>query len=149
MANTITGRIYKITPIERVTTKKGTIFIKRKLIIDASRYDPYTGEKKFDNFPAFEVGGEELCRLLEEYHNDELVTVSFDLNGREFLDDQTKQTKYFTTVRAYKIEHVQSGPVSQQQKTQQTSSAPKFNSVQSAPTPTMDDAFKQNDDLPF
>ena len=117
------------------------------LIIDASRYDPYTGEKKFDNFPAFEVGGEELCRLLEGYRIDDLVTVFFDLNGREFLDDQTQQTKYFTTVRAYKIERVQNGPVSQQQRTQQTTSVPKFNSVQSAPT--MEDAFKQNDDLPF
>lgn len=147
MANTIIGRIYRITPTENIATKKGTTFMKRQLIIDASRYDPYTGEKKFDNFPAFEVGGEELCRLLEGYRIDDLVTVSFDLNGREFLDDQTKQTKYFTTVRAYKIERVQNGPVSQQQKTQQTSSVPKFNSVQSAPT--MEDAFKQNDDLPF
>lgn len=147
MANTIIGRIYRITPTENIATKKGTTFMKRQLIIDASRYDPYTGEKKFDNFPAFEVGGEELCRLLEGYRIDDLVTVSFDLNGREFLDDQTKQTKYFTTVRAYKIERVQSGPVSQQQKTQQTSYVPKFNSVQSAPT--MEDAFKQNDDLPF
>lgn len=147
MANTIIGRIYRITPTENIATKKGTTFMKRQLIIDASRYDPYTGEKKFDNFPAFEVGGEELCRLLEEYRIDDLVTVFFDLNGREFLDDQTKQTKYFTTVRAYKIERVQNGPVSQQQRTQQTTSVPKFNSVQSAPT--MEDAFKQNDDLPF
>lgn len=147
MANTIIGRIYRITPTENIATKKGTTFMKRQLIIDASRYDPYTGEKKFDNFPAFEVGGEELCRLLEGYRIDDLVTVSFDLNGREFLDDQTKQTKYFTTVRAYKIERVQNGPVSQQQRTQQTASVPKFNSVQSAPT--MEDAFKQNDDLPF
>lgn len=147
MANTIIGRIYRITPTENIATKKGTTFMKRQLIIDASRYDPYTGEKKFDNFPAFEVGGEELCRLLEGYRIDDLVTVFFDLNGREFLDDQTKQTKYFTTVRAYKIERVQNGPVSQQQRTQQTTSVPKFNSVQSAPT--MEDAFKQNDDLPF
>ena len=147
MANTIIGRIYRITPTENIATKKGTTFMKRQLIIDASRYDPYTGEKKFDNFPAFEVGGEELCRLLEEYRIDDLVTVSFDLNGREFLDEQSQQTKYFTTVRAYKVERVQNGPVSQQQKTQQTSYVPKFNSVQSAPT--MEDAFKQNDDLPF
>ena len=146
-ANTIIGCIYRITPTENIATKKGTTFMKRQLIIDASRYDPYTGEKKFDNFPAFEVGGEELCRLLEGYRIDDLVTVFFDLNGREFLDDQTKQTKYFTTVRAYKIERVQNGPVSQQQRTQQTTSVPKFNSVQSAPT--MEDAFKQNDDLPF
>jgi len=147
MANTIIGRIYRITPTENIATKKGTTFMKRQLIIDASRYDPYTGEKKFDNFPAFEVGGEELCRLLEGYRIDDLVTVSFDLNGREFLDEQSQQTKYFTTVRAYKVERVQNGPVSQQQRTQQTASVPKFNSVQSAPT--MEDAFKQNDDLPF
>ncbi len=93
MANTITGRIYRITPTESIATKKGTTFMKRQLIIDASRYDPYTGEKKFDNFPAFEVGGEELCRLLEGYRTDELVTVSFDLNGREFLAEQSQQTK--------------------------------------------------------
>ena len=39
MANTIIGRIYRITPTENIATKKGTTFMKRQLIIDASRYD--------------------------------------------------------------------------------------------------------------
>lgn len=153
MANTITGRIYKITPTESIATKKGTTFMKRQLVIDATRYDQYTGEKKFDNFPAFEVGGDELCKQLDGYHNNELVTVSFDLNGREVIDKETSQTKYFTSIRAYKVERVQRRPTDQQQGTQQpiaahTTAAPQP-AASMASVPTMAEAFGQNDDLPF
>ena len=148
MANTITGRIYKITPTESIATKKGTTFMKRQLVIDATRYDQYTGEKKFDNFPAFEVGGDELCKQLDGYHNNELVTVSFDLNGREVIDKETSQTKYFTSIRAYKVERVQRRSTDQQQGTQQPIAAPQ-NVAAATSAPTMQESFEQNDDLPF
>lgn len=156
MANTITGRIYKITPTESIATKKGTTFTKRQLVIDATRYDQYTGEKKFDNFPAFEVGGEELCKQLDGYHNNELVTVSFDLNGREFVDENNV-TKYFTSVRAYKVERVQRVQYEQADRqdsaqqtaaTQQPTAAPE-NVAATRPTHTMAAGVAQNNDLPF
>lgn len=32
------------------------------------------------------------------------VTVSYDINGREFKDEQTGEVKYFNTIRGYKVE---------------------------------------------
>lgn len=153
MANTITGRIYKITPTESIATKKGTTFMKRQLIICVSKFDQNTGEKIFENIISFEVGGEELCKQLDSYHNNELVTVSFDLNGREVIDKETSQTKYFTSIRAYKVERVQRRPTDQQQGTQQpiaahTTAAPQ-NVAAASSAPTKQEAFAQNDDLPF
>lgn len=116
MANTITGRIHKITPTKAIVSDKtGNTYHKREIILDASRFDQYTGEKKFDNFPMLEFGGEETCRQLDGYKEGELVTISFDLNGREYTDKQTGEVKYFTSVRGYKIERTGQQPTAQPQ----------------------------------
>ena len=81
MANTITGSIRKITPVQEITGKSGNTFAKRILVLDAARYDTHTGESKFDNYPS--------C---------------YDINGREFEDPNTHETKYFNTIRGYKVE---------------------------------------------
>ena len=47
MANTITGRIHKITPTKTITSQAtGNTFYKREVILDASRFDPYTGQRR-------------------------------------------------------------------------------------------------------
>lgn len=113
MANTITGRIHKITPTKTIISEKtGNTYYKREIILDASRFDQYTGEKKFDNFPMLEFGGEEGCKQLDSYNVGDLVTISFDLNGREYNDKQTGEVKYFTSVRGYKIEYAGQQPAS-------------------------------------
>lgn len=103
MANTMTGRIRKITPVQEITGKSGNTFQKRTLVLDAARYDTHTGEKKFDNYPSFEFSGEAM-RQLDSYKEGDCVTVSYDINGREFEDPATHEVKYFNTIRGYKIE---------------------------------------------
>lgn len=103
MANTITGRIHKITPIHEITGKSGKTFSKRTLILDAARYDQNTGEKKYDNYPSFEFSGEAM-KILDNFKDGDAVTVSYDINGREFEDPNTHETKYFNTIRGYKVE---------------------------------------------
>ena len=123
MANTITGRIYKIMPTKPIVSEKtGNTFHKREIVLDASRFDQYTGEKKYDNYPMLEFGGEEQCAQLDKFKEGELVTVSFDLNGTQYQDRQTNETKYFTRVRAYKIERV--GTQAQQPQAQVTQPQP-------------------------
>lgn len=127
MANTITGRIHKITPTKAIVSDKtGNTYHKREIILDASRFDQYTGEKKFDNFLMLEFGGEETCRQLDGYKDGELVTISFDLNGREYTDKQTGEVKYFTSVRGYKIERAGQ---QQQPMAQATAPQPQGNAV--------------------
>lgn len=103
MANTITGSIRKITPVQEITGKSGNTFAKRILVLDAARYDTHTGERKFDNYPSFEFSGDAM-KQLDNYKEGDYVTVSYDINGREFEDPNTHETKYFNTIRGYKVE---------------------------------------------
>lgn len=102
MANTITGRVYSVGQTQALQTKNGQPFYKRDLIIDATRYDSYTGEKGFENFPMFEFSGDK-CKELDGLQVGAVVTVSFDLQG-SFFDAQDGTKKNFTRVRGYKIE---------------------------------------------
>lgn len=130
MANTITGRIRKITPTKTITSQTtGNTFYKREVILDASRFDPYTGQKKFDNWPMLEFGGEEAYRQLDGYNEGELVTISFDLNGREYTDKQTGEVRYFTSVRGYKIERAGQQQPPQQPTAQAPTPQPQGNAV--------------------
>lgn len=140
MANTITGRIHKITPEQTITGKSGKTFAKRILVLDAARYDTHTGEKKYDNYPSIEFSGDGM-KILDSFKEGDAVTVSYDINGREFKDEQTGEVKYFNTIRGYKVEAYGKADETQHPVAQS-------NSIAKAP-----DAQPQNDeeksDLPF
>lgn len=103
MANTITGRVYSVGQTQAIPTKNGgQPFYKRELVLDATRYDQYTGEKGFENYPMFEFSGDK-CKDLDGLQVGAVVTVSFDLQG-SFFDAQDGTKKNFTRVRGYKIE---------------------------------------------
>ena len=140
MANTITGRIHKITPVQEITGKSGKTFSKRTLVLDAARYDTHTGEKKYDNYPSIEFSGDGM-KILDSFKEGDAVTVSYDINGREFKDEQTGEVKYFNTIRGYKVEAYGKADETQLPVAQS-------NSIAKAP-----DAQPQNDeeksDLPF
>lgn len=103
MANTITGRVYSVGQTQAIPSKNGgQPFCKRELILDATRYDQYTGEKGFENYPMFEFSGDK-CKDLDGLQVGAVVTVSFDLQG-SFFDAKDGTKKNFTRVRGYKIE---------------------------------------------
>lgn len=103
MANTITGKIHKITPVTEIKGKTGNSFFKRTLVLDARRYDPHTGEPKYDNYPSFEFSGD-MMKELDKFREGDYVTVSYDINGREVRDEATGDVRYFNTIRGYKVE---------------------------------------------
>lgn len=140
MANTITGRIHKITPVQEITGKSGKTFSKRTLVLDAARYDTHTGEKKYDNYPSIEFSGDGM-KILDSFKEGDAVTVSYDINGREFKDEQTGEVKYFNTIRGYKVERY--GDV--EAKAQQ---APTPNTGNEQQTATVQ-SQQGNDGLPF
>lgn len=140
MANTITGSIRKITPVQEITGKSGNTFAKRILVLDAARYDTHTGEKKFDNYPSFEFSGDAM-KQLGNYKEGDYVTVSYDINGREFEDPNTHETKYFNTIRGYKVESYGKRDDVQQ-------SAPAGSTVTKAPVAQPQDG-EEKSDLPF
>ena len=86
MANTITGRIKYISPIQTIVSQKtGKSLVKRELIIDATRIDQFTGERGVENTPKFDVVGER-CQELDKFQVGQVVNVTFYLQGREYTD---------------------------------------------------------------
>lgn len=106
MANQITGKIEHISATQFIQSKNGgQSFAKREIVLDATRYDSYTGERGYENFPMFEFGGDK-CSLLDGFKEGQVVTVSFDIQGSRYNDKATGEVKYFSRIRGYKIELV-------------------------------------------
>lgn len=112
MANTMTGRIHLISPTQTITSKKDSTknFTKRTITLDCTKTDPTTGEKGYPNFPTFEFSGDK-CLILDNFKIGQQVTITFSLQGTKFIDAHGDE-KYFTSVRAYQIENMQTGQTS-------------------------------------
>lgn len=141
MANTLTGKVIAVSPIETIASKDPNKqpMQKRSLYMDCTRYDPYTGERGYENTPLLEFGGKAMEKLNELVNNglkkDDIVVVSFDVQGTPYEKDGKKQV--FTRVRPFDIEL--------KPKPQQTQESP-------APAPTPAPAATSQDgkdDLPF
>lgn len=104
MANMMTGKIHLIMPTETIASKKDAnkTFTKRTLVLDCTRFDQYTGERGYENFPSFEFSGDK-CADLDNYKVGQVVSVSFDLQGNKFVDSNGKE-RWFTSIRGFKIE---------------------------------------------
>lgn len=96
----MTGRIFIIQPTQSIPTKSGGTFYKREIVLDCTRFDPYTGERGYDNFPVFEFSNDR-CSLLDAFQPGDIVTISFDIQGTK----SSQGDRYFNSVRGYKIEH--------------------------------------------
>lgn len=93
------------------------------------------------NFPSqicMNVWGEDKVRELEKYQVGDRVKISFNLSSREY------NGRWYTDVRAWRIEPVGSQPQQPQ------SAAPYPSQMPSAPFPSIDDLPADGDeDLPF
>ena len=145
MANQITGRLVAISQAETIASKKeqGKTFQRRKVMMDCTRFDPYTGERGFENTPVLEFGGKALAQLTElerqGLKKGDVITVSFDVQGINYKDTQGK-TQNFTSVRPYAVEkRVIKGDT---QQVQQPAPAP-------APAPTSAPTQGNDNELPF
>lgn len=106
MAYQIRGKIIQISPTQQIPSKDGTkTYLKREVVIDATRFDPYTGQRSFENTPLLEFSGDK-CSELDHYQIGQIVCISFDIQGTQYKD-RDNNIKFFTKVRAYKIEEVQ------------------------------------------
>lgn len=107
--NQLSGRILIISPAVTLTTKSNTSFTKRELILDCTRIDGLTGERGYENTPSIDFIGAK-CAMLDGFKPGDLVTVSFDITGQKITDEVTKKTRYFNSIRGYRIELYQRVP---------------------------------------
>lgn len=102
MANQIIGRVFQIGDTNEIKSKDGSkTYYKRELVLDATRFDGLTGQRGYDNYPSIEFSGDN-CQLLNQLKIGDVVTVSFDLQGTKYEKDG--QTRFFTSIRGYKVE---------------------------------------------
>lgn len=123
MALKVIGKVHSVGKTQQIASKNGgQPFLKREIVLDATRYDGLTGERGYDNFPMFEFSGDK-CAELDAFKRGDVVEVSFELQG-SFYKDKDNVERNFTRVRAYKIEPyaVKSKPAAQPQ-TQQAQPA--------------------------
>ncbi len=104
MANQITGRITEIGQTVQIPSKNGgSSFTKREFILDATTYDPYTGERsEYENVIPLEFSGDK-CAELDRFNQGDVVTVSFVLQGRSWTN-QDGELKRMASIRCYKID---------------------------------------------
>ncbi|MCM0314298.1 DUF3127 domain-containing protein [Bacteroides fragilis] len=154
MANQITGRIIEIGQIVQIPSKSGgSPFTKREFILDATTYDPYTGERsEYENIIPLEFSGDK-CAELDRFNQGDVVTVSFVLQGRSW-STQDGELKRMVSIRCYKIEA--RGGVSQslqatlaQQPIQQPVSQPAYQQQPQNFPPPVDANGNAKDNLPF
>ena len=98
--NQITGRVIEISdPVQIQSKKGGNRVAKREFLLDATPYDPYTGERsQYDNILPLELIGEK-CTELDRVNINDVVTVSFALQGREWTT-QEEQLRRMVSVNA-------------------------------------------------
>lgn len=123
MALKVIGKVHSVGQTQQIASKNGgQPFLKREIVLDATRYDGLTGERGYDNFPMFEFSGDK-CAELDAFKRGDVVEVSFELQG-SFYKDKDNVERNFTRVRAYRIEPyaVKSKPAPQPQ-AQQTQTA--------------------------
>ncbi len=121
----VTGRIKVINPEQQVSAT----FKKRELVVTTDEQYPQSIMVEFT---------QDKADLLTNYKVGELVKVSINLGGREWVNPQG-ETKYFNSIRGWRIERLQSeAPV-------QSPPMPAAEAFQAAPS------YKEeeHDDLPF
>lgn len=99
MALQITGKIEKIGATNNITTKTGSVFEKRELLLDATTYDRYTGEPR-ENHISIEFSHNK-CSILDSFKVSDRVTVSFVLQGSNYVDKETGAQKNYTRIVGY------------------------------------------------
>lgn len=158
----VTGRVIALSNVQEIPSSEAgkPAMKKRELYLDMTMYDPYTGERsERENKPLLEFGGDKVIEKLAALNlqKDDVVTVSFAIQGTPYKDKQTGKMKVYTGIRCYDIEVVrragQSVKVQQpeiQPQTQQAAPAPAPQTVQQAPQNQGQYQNNDNDNiLPF
>lgn len=107
MINKETGRLLaKGQTVQVPTRTAGKTFLKRDFLLDATGYDPHTGQRsQYENILALQATGE-WCGELDRLNEGDLVAVSFVLQGRKWTDRDGHERR-LTDVRVLRVEAAQ------------------------------------------
>lgn len=109
MSNQISGRVIAVSKLQSVASSDASKqpLSKREIFIDCTRYDPYTGQRsQYENKMVLEFAGKVLDKVgavLDQCQPNDIVTISFELQGRSYQEKGTNKTKYMTQPRCFDI----------------------------------------------
>lgn len=120
----VTGRVIALSAVQEIPSREAgkPAMKKRELYLDMTMYDPYTGERSDrENKPLLEFGGDKVLEKLAALNlqKDDVVTVSFAIQGTPYKDQQTGKMKVFTAIRCYDVDVVRKAGQQQVQQAQQ------------------------------
>lgn len=122
----VTGKIKVINAEQQVSAS----FKKRELVVTTEEQYPQSIMIEFT---------QDKCDLLNNYHVGDAVKVSINIGGREWVNPQG-ETKYFNSIKGWRIEKLQA-----ESPTQQAPPMPAAQAFEPAATFTEE----EHDDLPF
>lgn len=96
MANTMTGRVLLIGNVEEIPSKSGGEPFKKRVVVLNCTHSNY-GDV-YENYPSFEFSGKHVDDP-EAFAVDEIVTISFALQGTKYQKSANDPVKYFNTIR--------------------------------------------------
>ena len=133
MALELEGRIARKFSVQTGTSARGS-WSKQEFVFEYQ-------EGNFPTQVCMNVWGEDKVRELDKYQVGDKVKVSFNLSSREY------NGRWYTDVRAWRIEPAGAHPQPSQQPQQAVQYPPQ---MPTAPAPTIDDLPGEDDgDLPF
>ena len=151
MSNQVTGRLVEIGQTIQIPSKTGgSPFLKREFLLDATTYDPYTGQRsEYENILPLEVSGDK-CAELDQFRTGDVINVSFALQGRSWTN-QDGELRRMVSIRCYKLELRRTGGQTSAQPVQQAPqpAAPFPPTMAQAFPPDVDANGNPKDDLPF
>ena len=157
MANQISGRVIAVSKVQTVASADPSKapLKKREIYIDCTRYDPYTGERsQYENKPLLEFVSdrtlEKVNPVLDSIREGDIVTISFDLQGRQYKGKDGK-TQFTTGIRCYDIAVTRRAGQAVAQPVQaapQAAAQPQY-AAPTAESPLAGGSENDNDALPF
>ena len=157
MANQISGRVIAVSKVQTVASADPSKapLKKREIYIDCTRYDPYTGERsQYENKPLLEFVSdrtlEKVNPVLDSILEGDIVTISFDLQGRQYKGKDGK-TQFTTGIRCYDIAVTRRAGQAVAQPVQaapQAAAQPQY-AAPTAESPFAGGSENDNDALPF
>ena len=137
MAMELEGRIARKLNVQTGTSARGT-WAKQEFIFEYQ-------EGNFPSQVCMNVWGDDKVKELEKYQVGDKVKISFNLSSREY------NGRWYTDVRAWRIEPAGASPAPQQGGYDYAQSAGAYSAPTGAPLPSADDMSSplSDDDLPF
>lgn len=114
MAYNIIGVVHKMYQTEQIQTRTGSMLQRKTIVLCQRRFDQNTGKEYEPNFITLDFTNKG-CADVERFKVGDRVKIGFDVSGTRYADKTSGEEKYFTSLRAFRIEPYQQPTLQQPQ----------------------------------